>query len=389
MRIGFDAKRAFQNNTGLGNYSRTLIQSLCSFYPGNDYFLYAPKFTTQFQIQSHSNAFIVTPTTFPFTFFRSAWRSVAIKNELIKNNIDLFHGLSHEIPLGIQHSGVKSVVTIHDLIFERFPKQHSAIDVWIYRKKFKNACKYADAVIAISEQTKTDLVNLYNVPSEKITVCYQSCSSIFNSQISTAEKEKIRTHYKLPSRFFLSVGSIIERKNLLTVCKAIHLLKEEMNIPLVVIGNGGKYKKLVLEFLAKNKITDSVIFLSDTEEAKNQSGYKNASHFPAIYQMAEALIYPSMFEGFGIPILEALQSRLPVITSNVSSMPEAGGDAAAYIEPFDYIALAQKMKEITNDLKLRESMQEKGLFHAQSFTTALTAAKVMNVYKQLMPAISA
>ena len=95
MRIGFDAKRAFQNNTGLGNYSRTLIQSLFSFYPDNEYFLYAPKFTTLFEIQSQLNASIVTPKTFPYTFFRSAWRSFAIKNELIKNKIDLFHGLSH------------------------------------------------------------------------------------------------------------------------------------------------------------------------------------------------------------------------------------------------------------------------------------------------------
>ncbi len=384
MRIGFDAKRAFQNNTGLGHYSRTLINSLCDYYPANEYFLFAPKLTDRFEA-SQSNTTVITPSRFPYRLLRSAWRSSAMKTELIQNKIDLFHGLSHEIPFGIQHTGIRSVVTMHDLIFERYPKQYNALDVWMYRRKFKNACTHADAIIAISKQTKADLIDIYNVPAEKITVCYQSCDPIFSVIENEEKKEAIRTLYKLPPRYFLSVGSIIERKNLLTICRAMLLLKETLGIPLVVIGNGGKYKQEVMQFIQKNNLQDSILFLSDTEEAKKQEEFKNSTHFPAIYQMAEALIYPSRFEGFGIPILEALNSRLPVITSNVSCMPEAGGDAAAYIEPFDHVTLAAKMEGIANDKILVASMQEKGLLHAQHFSPATTAAAVMKVYQKLIP----
>lgn len=385
MRIGFDAKRAFQNSTGLGHYSRTLVASLAQYFPDNDYFLFAPKITSRFDTHVYHNIKNIAPQQFPYTLLRSAWRSSGVKKDLVKNNIDIYHGLSHEIPVGIQYTGIRSVVTIHDLIFERFPHQYNKLDIIIYRKKFKYACKHADAVIAISEQTRQDLVEFYKVPAEKITVCYQSCDPIFAERISAEEKEKIRQLYNLPPRFFLNVGSIIERKNLLTICKAINHLKTKLPIPLVVIGGGVKYKKLVKEYISSNGLEKQIIFLSENEETKQNEGFKSSAHFPAIYQMAEAMIYPSTFEGFGIPILEALFSRVPVITSNVSCMPEAGGDAALYIDPYDYESLSLKMENIANDKTLAASITEKGWVHAQNFSQQKTAAHVMNVYKKLMP----
>jgi glycosyltransferase involved in cell wall biosynthesis len=384
MRIGFDAKRAFQNSTGLGHYSRTLIRSLAQYFPANEYFLFAPKKTNRFNTSASENIKTVYPQKFPFTILRSLWRSSAVKKDLLKNEIDIYHGLSHEIPFGLRRSGIRSVVTIHDLIFERFPGQYKKADIWIYRKKFKYACAHADAIIAISRQTRQDLIDFYKVPAEKITVCYQSCDPIFARQVAEEEKQKIRLLYELPERFFLSVGSIIERKNLLTICKALHLLKDKLPIPLVVIGDGKKYKEEVKQYLLARGMTSMVIFLSENEAAQNQEGFKTSAHFPAIYQMAEALIYPSVFEGFGIPVLEALFSRLPVITSSVSCMPEAGGDAAAYIQPFDHEALSLKMEAIAGNKALAELMKEKGWLHAQQFTTAKTATAVMNLYKKLM-----
>lgn len=385
MRIGFDAKRAFQNSTGLGHYSRTLVASLAQYFPDNDYFLFAPKITSRFDTHAYHNIKRVAPQQFPYTILRSAWRSSGVKKDLVKNNIDIYHGLSHEIPVGIQQTGIRSVVTMHDLIFERFPHQYKKLDILIYRKKFKYACKHADAVIAISEQTRQDLVDYYKVPAEKITVCYQSCDPIFAERISAEEKEKIRRLYNLPPRFFLNVGSIIERKNLLTICKAVNHLKNKLPIPLVVIGGGGKYKKQVKEYIRSTGLEKQIIFLSENEETKQNEGFKSSAHFPAIYQMAEAMIYPSTFEGFGIPILEALFSRVPVITSNVSCMPEAGGDAALYIDPYDYESLSLKMENIANNKTMAASITEKGWGHAQNFSQQKTAAHVMNVYKKLMP----
>lgn len=384
MRIGFDAKRAFQNSTGLGHYSRTLISSLALYFPENDYYLFAPKITNRYNTRDYPNLKTISPLRFPYKILRSAWRSSGVKKDLLNNNIDLYHGLSHEIPAGIKQTGIPSVVTMHDLIFERYPHQYKKIDVWIYRKKFKYACQNADAIIAISRQTKQDLVNIYKVPEEKITVCYQSCDPVFAKKISTEEKENIRKLYNLPDRFFLNVGSIIERKNLLTICKAINHLKNRLPIPLVVIGGGGKYKEQVKQYINSNGLQDQIIFLSENRETKQNEGFKSSAHFPAIYQMAEALIYPSTFEGFGIPILEALFSRVPVITSNVSCMPEAAGDAAAYIDPYDFESLALKMEAIAHDKTLAATMTEKGWDHAQKFTAQKCAEQVNNVYKKLI-----
>lgn len=384
MRIGFDAKRAFQNNTGLGHYSRTLLSSLATYFPQHEYFLFAPKITNRFCTDDFSNMHPVSPQKFPEKIFPSLWRSNWVTKDLLKNKIALYHGLSHEIPVGITSTGIRSVVTIHDLIFERYPRQHHKIDVLIYRKKFRYACIHADKVIAVSLQTKQDLMNFYHVPEEKISVCYQSCNPRFGQTISDTEKERIRELYKLPRQFFLSVGSIIERKNLLIVCKAIQRLKNRIAIPLVVIGQGGKYKHAVQQFIREHKLEKEIIFLSDSAVAKASEGFNNSADFPAIYQLATAMIYPSVFEGFGIPVLEALWSRLPVITSNVSCMPETGGDAALYVSPYDYEDLADKMETIATDSTVAQQMKEKGWSHAQQFTQQKCAVAVMDVYNQLL-----
>ncbi len=385
MNIGYDAKRAYHNGTGLGHYSRTLINSLAQFYPGHEYYLFNPK-AGKFLLPEVKNIHQILPD-FPSSLFPSAWRSSWVKKDLKKLNIDLYHGLSHEIPAGIQKSKIKTVVTIHDLIHERYPGQYSTIDVKIYNKKFRYACEHADKIIAISNQTEQDIINFYKTPVEKITVCYQSCNPIFLKEINEVEKERIKKFYDLPDKYFLYVGSIIERKNLLAICKALVLLKNDPdsyreNIPLVVIGGGGKYKKQVKEYIYMNGLEKLVIFLSE-HKAANAESFRTAKDFPAIYQSAFAMIYPSTFEGFGIPVLEALFSKLPVITSNIASLPEAGGDAAYYIDPFKPGEIAIAMKKIFYDEQLRETMKQKGILHAQNFTQQKCAEAVMNVYKSL------
>jgi glycosyltransferase involved in cell wall biosynthesis len=383
MNIGFDAKRVYQNTTGLGHYSRTLVTSLAKNFDENEYYLFAPKLTDIFNANNFKNIHTITPSNFPSTALKAAWRSNWVKKDLLQNKIDIYHGLSHEIPFGIGEKNIKSVVTIHDLIFERYPKQFNKIDVHIYRRKFKYACANADKIIAISEQTKKDIIDFYKIDESKIEVCYQSCNDIFKQEISISEKNRIKELYGLPDKYFLTVGSIIERKNLLTIVKALHQLKTDINIPLVVIGNGGGYKALVKDYISKNNLQNDVIFLSDKEGAKDLEGFKNSADFPAIYQQAIAMIYPSTFEGFGIPVLEALCSKLPVITSNVSCLPEAGGDAALFIDPFSVNEMAAAMQHIFNDANFVAEMKVKGLVHAEQFSQEKTATAVMNVYKKL------
>ncbi len=383
MNIGFDAKRVYQNTTGLGHYSRTLVTSLAKYFSENEYYLFAPKITDTFNATKFKNIHTVVPSNFPSTALKAAWRGNWVKKDLLLHKIDVYHGLSHEIPFGIGDTNIKSVVTIHDLIFERYPQQYSKIDIQIYRGKFKYACNNADKIIAISEQTKKDIVDFYKIDENKIDVCYQSCNDIFRQEISETEKTRIKQLYGLPDKFFLTVGSIIERKNLLTIVQALHQLKKDINIPLVVIGNGGSYKEIVKDYIAKNNLQNDVIFLSEKEGIKDLAGFKNSADFPAIYQQAIAMIYPSTFEGFGIPVLEALCSKLPVITSNVSCLPEAGGDAAMLIDPFSVNEMAASMKKVFTDLNFAAEMTTKGILHAEKFSQEKTATAVMNVYKNL------
>jgi glycosyltransferase involved in cell wall biosynthesis len=381
MNIGFDAKRAFQNNTGLGHYSRTLITSMAQYFPEHHYYLFSPKITTLFETSLFSNIHCIAPSTFTSSIFQSAWRSNWVKKDLRKVNIDIYHGLSHEIPVGIDKTNIKSVVTIHDLIFERHPNQYSKIDVQIYRKKFIYACKHADKIIAISNQTKQDIIDFYKISEEKIKVCYQSCNPAFFYTTTAAEREMVRQKYNLPTQFYLYVGSIIERKNLLTVCKALKGL--DNNIPLVVIGNGDAYLQKIKTFIAGNQLQQKVIFLSETAAAKNDDAFKSAKDFPAIYQCAAAMIYPSIFEGFGIPVLEALASGLPTITSNTSCLPEAGGNAALYIDPLSVAEMKAAMTSVIANPSLRNEMVEKGFKHAGQFSQKKCANTVMEVYKNI------
>ncbi len=383
MNIGFDAKRVYQNTTGLGHYSRTLVTSLAKYFSKNEYYLFAPKITDTFNAANFKNIHAIVPSRFPSTALKAAWRSNWVKKDLLQHKIDVYHGLSHEIPFGIGKTNIKSVVTIHDLIFERYPKQFNKIDVQIYRRKFKYACKHADKIIAISEQTKKDIVDFYKIDENKIEVCYQSCNDIFKQEINEEEKNRVKSLYQLPDKFFLTVGSVIERKNLLTIVKALHQLKNDLNIPLVVIGDGGTYKVIVKDYIAKNNLQSDVIFLSEKEGIKSLPSFKNSIDFPAIYQQAVAMIYPSTFEGFGIPVLEALCSQLPVITSNVSCLPEAGGDAALLIDPYSVNEMAEAMQKVYTDTTFAAEMKTKGLIHAEKFSQEKTATSVMNVYKNL------
>ncbi|MBO9732055.1 MAG: glycosyltransferase family 4 protein [Chitinophaga sp.] len=374
MKIGFDAKRAFQNNTGLGNYSRTLISSLVKDFPGEEYYLFAPKQTVMYD--APPGVKVVLPEKQLHRWFKSAWRSRFVVKDLLRHGIDIYHGLSHELPFGIHKSGVRSVVTMHDLIFERYPEQYNPIDVITYRRKARYACQQADRVVAISEQTKQDLITYYHTPAHKIEVVYQSCDPAFSITWQDDDIAALGVKYQLPSQYFLYVGSLIERKNLLGIVTAMNTLKGTVDIPLVVLGNGSGYKKKVKAYLEANGLTQQVIFLNEQVRLEN-------SELPGLYQGALALIYPSIFEGFGIPILEALWSRTPVITSRGSCFAETAGDGALYVDPLDPATIADAMKRIIDQPSLVRQLQEKGIQHAQHFTPEKCAAAMMKVYQSI------
>ncbi|MBN2520256.1 MAG: glycosyltransferase family 4 protein [Bacteroidales bacterium] len=371
IRIGFDAKRAFYNYSGLGNYSRNIIKSLYQSFTENEYHLYTPSTRKAISFISGEKVFIHTPDKPSGKVFKGYWRSFMLTSQLRKQGINIFHGLSNELPSRINENNIRSIVTIHDLIFIRYPDLYKPVDREIYLKKFKYAASVADKIIAVSTQTKNDLINFFKVDKTKIEVIYQGCDEIFKRFVIDSKKEEIREKYNLPSEFILYVGTIEERKNLLNVVKALHLGK--IDIPLVIIGKTTKYLKKVVNYICNN-LVENTIFLQAVP----------LEDLPVIYQSATLFIYPSVFEGFGIPILEALQSKTPVITSKGGCFEEVGGKGSLYIDPMSVDEIINAIKKLLSDTKLREKMKEEGFLHAQSFTNSIIAKQVMNLYQSIL-----
>lgn len=379
MKIGFDGKRAFQNQTGLGNYNRSLVTILSQYYPANQYILFAPKRTGLFDMSLLPNISGIYPQSLFYKTFPVLWRRTGISKQIAEAGLDIFHGVSNELPMSIEKIKVKKIVTVHDLIFERFPGTYHFDERYMHRWKIKRSCKTADTIIAISQQTKDDLVDIYHIPVDKISVCYQSCNPHFEQTMSEEQKALVKKRYQLPENYFLFVSSITARKNLIAVCKAIILLKDKLNIPLVVIGNGKKEKSEVKKLMQANGIAERLILLND-QPASKQQPFISGADFPAIYQQALAMIYPSFFEGFGLPILEAMWSGLPVICSNSSSMPEVAGTAALYFPPHNHELLSEYMLEIATNETLADILRAKGLQRAQNFSSKKYAKNIMEIY---------
>jgi glycosyltransferase involved in cell wall biosynthesis len=367
MKIGFDAKRAFYNRSGLGNYSRNTIQSLSKFYPDIDFNLFTPSLINAIDFKTNPNVKISIPGVCG-RMFKSYWRSFSMTGQLIKEKIDLYHGLSAELPGKINKSGIKSVVTVHDLIFLRFPELYKSFDRNIYKKKTTHACNVSDKIIAISRQTKEDIMSFLKVPENKIEVIYQNCNPSFYNTADEAHKEKVRNKYKLPVNYILYVGTVEKRKNLLNLIKGVY--QEGITHPVVVVGRPTDYMNKVRLYISEKKMAGQVLFYDFVEN----------EDLPVFYQLADLFIYPSIFEGFGIPIIEALHSGTPVITSNKGCFPEAGGPDSLYIDPENTQEIGFSIKTLLSDNKRREIMAVAGKVYAERFLEKTVAENLMNFY---------
>lgn len=373
MNIGFEAKRVFHNKTGLGNYSRDLIRILSHYSGSNNYFLYNPKSAKEILfVPNGTTVFEKKPRTSFYTKFYNLWRQKGILADLIQDDIKLFHGLSGEIPIGLRANNIKTVVTIHDLIFMHYPHLYSFFDKKIHYYKFKKAASNADQIIAISEQTKKDIVHFLNINPSKIAVIYQGCNTAFKKEYSSSEKNEVAKQYHLPTEFLLNVGTIEERKNALVIVKAI----KNIDTTLVLVGKETKYTVLIKNYLKDNDMEHKVLFLKGL----------STKELAIIYQIATIFIYPSIFEGFGIPIVEALYSKVPVISNKFGVFPEAGGPTSVYIDPNNPEELEKKITLLLNDAPLRTTIAEKGHQFVQQFNDENIFQAINQLYtKTLSP----
>ena len=367
MRIGFDAKRAFHNNTGLGNYSRFIIKALLKYAQENEYYGYSPQPPNPQRVNLFDEKKLSVKTP-PLGVGGLLWRSFFIKKDLQRDSIQVYHGLSNELPFGLKKSGIKSVVTIHDLIFERYPRLYPFFDTLIYKFKFRNACKNADIIVAVSEQTKRDIVEFYDINPDKIKVIYQDCDEVFQVKLSEETIKNITAKYEIKKKYILSVGTIIERKNQASLVAAFHKLNLS-NYQLILVGGHSKYQNQIEKYIQENQVQHVKIL--------NKVPFQD---LPALYQGASLFVYPSFFEGFGIPIVEALHSGVPVIAATGSCLEEAGGNGALYADPTNINDLADKMMTVLANKDLQKTLVEAGQKHVQKFAAERIAGELQEIY---------
>ena len=346
MKIGYDAKRYYHNNTGLGNYSRTLINAIHTHYPKIDTKLYDEK---------------------------ALIRTFRLGHKAKKDGCVLFHGLSNELPRDINKVGIKSIVTMHDVAWRTFPRMYKPIDIFLYEQKYGWSAKNATHVICISESTKKDVMQFYGVPEERISVIYQPVQQLFYTPMEKQKAADIVKEY-VDDDFILTVGSINARKNLLGMLKAY--AKQEKRPKIVVIGNGHEYRKLCEKFIQEKNLENDIIIIDNIHE-----GYV----LQAFYTCAKVLMYPSYYEGFGLPVVEAALQRCPIITSNVSSLPEAAGNGAIQVAPNDIKTMASSLHRLLTDPQECTYLGQKAYEHAtEHFNSEELTNDIYKLYNSIL-----
>ncbi|MBQ7061753.1 MAG: glycosyltransferase family 4 protein [Bacteroidales bacterium] len=372
MKIGFDAKRAFCNATGLGNYSRMVIGGIAAAHPEDELLLFTPRREGRYAnlFRHYSNVRVVEPEGWLWRLMPALWRSLAIGKLVRREGVEVYHGLSHELPMGMPAT-VRQVVTMHDLIVWRYPRQYGFVDRLVYKRKMRSACRRADKVVAVSAQTARDLQRFLEVPESKVELIYQSCDTQFYQPVDAAQRQQVRTRYRLPSQYLICVGTIEQRKNQEAVMRAMALLPTDVS--LVVVGRKTRYSRKVYDTVCRMHLEHRVLFLDNVQPGD----------LPALYAEARASLYMSHFEGFGIPVLESLCCGTPVVAARRASLPEVGGNAALYADPDNADDIARQVKRLLTNPTLCEQLAVASQQRAQSFAAPAIVEQFHALYAQL------
>lgn len=372
MRIGFDAKRAFCNSTGLGNYSRNIIRAMIRYYPQHEYVLFTPRITQHHfekEMKGYAQVKIVQPGGLAAAW-PSWWRTSGICKDIKAERLDVYHGLSNELPRGISSAGVRSVVTLHDLIPFKDASFHVPLDRWIYQWKMRRSVREADTVVCISRQTAADAEHFLHPAAGKLHVVYQPVNPEFLQEITAEQIKAVRYKHQLPPRYMLHVGRIELRKNLYTVLLAMTEMGQRSDIHLVSVGRKTGFYSSIHSYVHNFGLTKRVHFLEEV----------SPEDLPAIMKGAVMVVYPSLMEGFGLPVAEALALEVPVVTTRGGCFEEAGDDVAFYSEPENTAGLAERILEVDQH---RGSLQERltnGRIHIQKFAAETIAADLHTLY---------
>ncbi len=371
--VGFDARHIVSSGTGLGNYGQTLVNGL-SALDTFDMRLYAPESSMtplRSKILGRPNVAFCPPRRVRTAIGKMLWRPHNIVCQLQRDGVSVFHGLTGELPAGISKAGIRTVVTIHDLIFLRHPEYCNRADVKALTKQFFNAMNEADRIVAISECTKRDVCELGHVDPKRVDVIYQSCAPRFSEEPDAATMWSVRDKYVLPDRYILCVGLIEERKNVLLAIQALHYLPDDVS--LVVVGRQTPYSDRVHEYVLEHRMHSRVQMLHNVPD----------DDLPSLYRMADCFVYPSRYEGFGIPIIEAISQGLPVVTCTGSCLEEVGGPDSLYVSPDDPEAMAHALKQVLYGAPGRQQRIDRSRHYIRRFENSDAARQMADVYQQL------
>lgn len=370
LRVALDAKRALRNSTGLGNYSRYTILQMALHFPSDTFVMYAaggPNAMSE-KLTELPNVELCGPQSEMMRRLPTWWRTLEVGRQALADGCDLYHGLSNEIPINSSRVDLPTVVTIHDVIWRRCPSDYKAVDRAVYDYKYGTSARQADIVIAISERTRADLVQEFNIDPAKIRVIYQGVDAMF-APVGSEAVAAVRAKYGLPERYIACVGTVQGRKNQLLAVKGLRALPAD--VKLVIVGRRTDYAKELDSYIASKGLRDRVVWLEGIPFAD----------LPAIYTGARAAAYVSRYEGFGLPVVEALRCGTPVIAATGSCLEEAGGRGAIYVGPDDVGAYAEAALRLVDDAYFRDKTASLGQRHLRTFSDSEFARKTMAAYQ--------
>lgn len=374
MKIGIDISQIVYG-TGVSSYTKSLVEALIAIDRGNKYLLFGGSLRRRQELKKYVQKFSdqknVSSRIIPLSPVMAdiLWNKIhKIPVEILTGKIDVLHSSDWTQP----RTRAVNVTTVHDLVPLKFPERLPNLIIAAQKARLKWVKKESDLIIAVSKSTKRDLVELLGIPSEKIKVILEAPHSDVNiKEINNQKVEKIVNKYGVLEPYFLSVATLEPRKNISRVLEAMAEIPKP--VKLVLVGRLAWGSEEIMQKIKKLDLADRVIL----------TGHISAEELAALYKRTLALIYVSLYEGFGLPVITAMENGVPVITSNVSSLPEVGGKAAIYVDPLSTSQLYQAMERVINfERGERQGIIKKGLVQAKKFSWEKAARETLAVYEE-------
>ncbi len=377
MRVGYDVRPFLKEETGVGIYFKNLLFSLSKIDPENEYFLFSSSWKDRFKPEKvppfakmRFKDFRYPVRMINYFWNKFSWPSMDL---FFRTRLDLTHSAT---PLALP-SGGKKVVTVYDLCFMEHPHLSDDESRTVFTPRIEQSLQDADGIITISRFTQEQVLKRFSINKDKVHVTHLGIDHDFWRNVPQEELDSIRSGFKLPSSFLLYVGALEPRKNIGRLIRALKIVHSQYGkIPLVLVGGRGRDSANVL----------AEIDACGLQQWIRLTGYLKDRELRSIYRSATAFVFPSLCEGFGLPLLEAMCSRTPVIASGVSALPEICQDAALFFDPDQSMDMAEKIMSVLRNEDLKRDLVRKGEKRVLDFSWKTTAEKTLNIYRSLMGA---